>query len=49
MLTALDSTDNLTHGLDIGADDYIAKPFSFRELISRIKAVTRRTSLADTE
>ena len=49
MLTALDSLDNLTTGLDIGADDYIAKPFSFRELISRIKAVTRRTSLAEIE
>ena len=49
MLTALDSLDNLTNGLDIGADDYMAKPFSFRELISRIKALTRRTALADTE
>ena len=41
MLTALDSLDNLTNGLDTGADDYMAKPFSFRELISRIKALTR--------
>ena len=49
MLTALDSLDNLTNGLDTGADDYMAKPFSFRELISRIKAVTRRTSLAEIE
>ena len=49
MLTALDSLDNLTNGLDTGADDYMAKPFSFRELISRIKALTRRTALADTE
>lgn len=49
MLTALDTTDNITNGLDMGADDYIAKPFAFRELISRIKAVTRRTALADTD
>jgi len=33
------------HGLDLGADDYITKPFSPRELVSRIKAVLRRTEL----
>ncbi|HEX4870449.1 MAG TPA: phosphate regulon transcriptional regulator PhoB [Moraxellaceae bacterium] len=44
MLTARGEEDNKIQGLDAGADDYITKPFSTRELISRIKAVLRRTS-----
>ena len=44
MLTAKSEEDNKIQGLDAGADDYITKPFSTRELISRIKAVLRRAS-----
>ena len=42
MLTAKAEEDSKISGLDAGADDYIAKPFSPRELISRVKAVLRR-------
>ena len=42
MLTAKDDEDNRVQGLDVGADDYITKPFSSRELMARIKAVLRR-------
>ncbi len=45
MLTAKSDEENMITGLDAGADDYITKPFSVRELKSRIKAVLRRTSL----
>ncbi len=41
-LTALDEEVNVVQGLDVGADDYVAKPFRVRELISRIKANIRR-------
>lgn len=41
-LTAKDEETNVVHGLDIGADDYVIKPFRTRELISRIKSVLRR-------
>lgn len=41
-LTAIDDEANVVMGLDMGADDYITKPFRVRELISRIKSVTRR-------
>jgi two-component system phosphate regulon response regulator PhoB len=44
MLTAKGEEDNKVQGLDAGADDYITKPFSTRELVSRIKAVLRRSS-----
>lgn len=44
MLTARGEEDNKVQGLDAGADDYITKPFSTRELVSRIKAVLRRSS-----
>lgn len=43
MLTAKDSEYDKVTGLDMGADDYISKPFGMTELISRIKAVLRRT------
>jgi len=43
MLTAKGDEDDRVRGLDLGADDYIAKPFSPRELSSRIRAVLRRT------
>ena len=42
MLTAKAEEDSKVHGLDSGADDYVPKPFSPRELISRIKAILRR-------
>lgn len=43
MLTALGTTDDIVNGLDVGADDYLVKPFSFQELEARIKALLRRT------
>jgi DNA-binding response OmpR family regulator len=43
MLTAKDDENDKIRGLEMGADDYITKPFSVKELISRIKAVLRRT------
>ncbi len=42
MLTALDSTDDKLQGFDAGADDYLVKPFEFRELLARIRALVRR-------
>ncbi len=42
-LTALDSENDTVSGFNLGADDYIAKPFSIRELIVRVRAVLRRT------
>ena len=42
MVTARDSVDDRIRGLDGGADDYVTKPFSFQELLARIRAVTRR-------
>lgn len=42
MLTALGDTDDVVAGLDSGADDYLAKPFEFKELLARIRALTKR-------
>ena len=42
MLTARDSAEDKVKGLDLGADDYIVKPFDFNELLARIRAVVRR-------
>ena len=47
-ITALDSEDNLVKGLNIGADDYIAKPLGMKEVKARVKAVLRRTQLQQT-
>ncbi len=44
MLTSLDSVDDKLTGFESGADDYLTKPFSFQELMARIKALIRRTS-----
>lgn len=43
-VTAKDTIDDTVEGLNIGADDYIAKPFSIREVTARVKAVLRRTA-----
>ena len=45
-ITALDGEDNLVKGLNIGADDYIAKPLSMKEVKARVRAVLRRTALS---
>jgi two-component system, OmpR family, copper resistance phosphate regulon response regulator CusR len=42
MLTALGTTNDKVLGLDAGADDYLVKPFEFRELMARVRALTRR-------
>jgi heavy metal response regulator len=42
MLTARDDKESIVHGLELGADDYLVKPFAFAELLARIKAVVRR-------
>lgn len=41
MLTAFDQEDDVVHGLNLGADDYLTKPFSFSELLARIRSLTR--------
>jgi two-component system, OmpR family, response regulator VanR len=46
MLTAARSTDELVQGLALGADDYLAKPFRFAELVARLRALGRRTGEA---
>lgn len=45
MLTARDTVDDRVAGLDSGADDYLTKPFSFRELLARTRALLRRDAL----
>ena len=44
MLTARDTVDDRVNGLDCGADDYLVKPFAFRELLARVRALSRRES-----
>ncbi|KAF0112495.1 MAG: putative OmpR family two-component system response regulator [Chloroflexi bacterium] len=46
MLTAKGEEDDRVRGLELGADDYVTKPFSPRELVSRVRAVLRRTELS---
>src|SRR5260370_30602073 len=44
MLTALDSASDIVRGLDVGADDYLTKPFSFEVLAARLRVIARRSS-----
>jgi DNA-binding response OmpR family regulator len=46
MLTARDATPDMVQGLDLGADDYLVKPFSFEVLLARLRAVSRRGAIA---
>jgi DNA-binding response OmpR family regulator len=46
MLTARDAVPDIVRGLDVGADDYMTKPFSFDELVARLRAVKRRALAA---
>lgn len=48
-ITAKDTENDMVTGFNLGADDYISKPFSLREVVARVKAVLRRTSTAETE
>lgn len=47
MLTALGTTEDKVDGFDSGADDYLVKPFEFKELVARIKALTKRVSMSN--
>jgi len=49
MLTSRDATEDVIRGLDAGADDYLAKPFRFDELLARMRALTRRGGAARAE
>ena len=46
VLSALDTLEQKIEGLDTGADDYLAKPFAFDELLARLRAVARRPAVA---
>lgn len=46
MLTARDTVDDRVTGLDAGADDYLTKPFAFRELLARVRALLRRDTMS---
>lgn len=48
-LTALGTSENIAHGLNIGADDYLVKPFKFIELGARVNALLRRTASVEAE
>jgi len=48
-ITAKDTENDTVTGFNIGADDYISKPFSLREVIARVKAVLKRTATVETE
>ena len=49
MLTARGQEDDIVRGLELGADDYITKPFGIRELLARVKAFLRRRETASTD
>jgi len=46
-LTARDATEDVVHGLTLGGDDYVTKPFSLEELVARIRTILRRSGLAE--
>ncbi len=46
-LTAKDTVDDRVKGLDVGADDYLVKPFELRELLARVRALLRRSQVKD--
>lgn len=48
MLTALGTTEDKLTGFECGADDYLVKPFEFRELLARIRSLLKRTSITET-
>mgnify|MGYP001791499696 CR=1 FL=1 len=48
MLTAFGTTDNKVAGFEVGADDYIVKPFDFRELLARVNVFLRRSEIKET-
>lgn len=48
-LTAKDTEEDMLHGFGLGADDYVKKPFSVREVMARVKAVLSRSESADTD
>ena len=49
MLTALDTADDKLEGFDVGADDYMVKPFDFRELLARVRVLLKRRAVSGTE
>lgn len=49
MLTALSRPDDIVRGLELGADNYITKPFTFKEVEARIRAILRRSTITTTE
>ena len=49
LITALGTLEDKIAGLDLGADDYLVKPFEFEELMARIRCVTRRSSVLNTQ
>ena len=49
MLTAKSETEDKVKGLNIGADDYLAKPFEFKEFLARVRALLRRNSIEKTD
>jgi len=48
LLTALGATDDLVDGLEAGADEYLPKPFKFKELLARVRALARRAETVQT-
>ncbi|MCD5993128.1 heavy metal response regulator transcription factor [Pseudomonas sp. CDFA 602] len=48
-LTARDAVEDRVHGLELGADDYLVKPFAFSELLARVRTLLRRSSVAVTD